>query len=55
MTRQTYLHQLLGRIAFVLYVDPVNQEFLEARGMINRMIDAYWRDNFISIRPVTNF
>lgn len=32
-----YLYQLLGKISFVLYVDPDNKEFLEAKEMVERM------------------
>ena len=35
---EDYLYQLLGRISFVLYVDPDNQEFLEARKLVNDRI-----------------
>lgn len=38
-----YLHQLHGRITFVLYVDPENNEFTEARELLEKMIDRYWR------------
>lgn len=37
---QTYLYQLLGKVTFVLYVDPGNREFIEARNMLNRAL--FW-------------
>ena len=41
---QSYLSQLLGRIAFVLHVDPNNQEFLEANRLIHSMLADYWNN-----------
>lgn len=38
-----YLYQLFGRVTFVLYVDPENSEFLEAKELLEKMIDRYWR------------
>ena len=33
-----YLYQLLGRVSFVLYVDPNNKEFLEKKDMIDEIL-----------------
>lgn len=41
-----YLFELQGKIAFVLYVDPDNKEFLDARKMITHLIDTY-RSNYM--------
>ena len=35
---QDYLYQLMGKISFVLYVDPKNKEFLEAKDLIDRIL-----------------
>lgn len=34
----SYLYQLLGKVTFVLYVDPRNTEFLKARQMLERKL-----------------
>lgn len=39
VTYETYLHQLLGRVTFVLYADPENKEFTEAKAMLEDLID----------------
>ena len=38
---QDYLYQLLGKVTFVLYVDPDNQEFLEAKEMLYAALFDY--------------
>lgn len=35
---EDYLYQLLGRLSFVLYVDPENKEFSEAKNMIQDIL-----------------
>lgn len=40
-----YLHELQGKIAFVLYIDPCNQEFIEARKLVKRLIRESWMDD----------
>ena len=35
---QDYLYQLMGKISFVLYVDPENKEFLEAKDLIDKIL-----------------
>ena len=35
---QDYLYQLMGKISFVLYVDPCNKEFLEAKEMLDDIL-----------------
>lgn len=42
-----YLYQLFGRVTFVLYVDPVNSDFLEAKKFLEKMIDRYWRSSCV--------
>ena len=37
-----YLYKLHGRVSFVLYVDPENKEFIEAKKRLEKMIDASW-------------
>lgn len=39
-----YLHELQGKIAFILYIDPCNQEFIEARKLVKRLIRESWMD-----------
>lgn len=36
-----YLYQLLGKVSFVLYVDPNNREFVKARNMLEQMVFPY--------------
>ena len=36
-----YLYRLLGRVSFVLYVDPENQEFSTAKKKLERMLREY--------------
>ena len=40
---EDYLQQLLGRISFVLYVDPTNQEFRTARERLELMLYDHFR------------
>lgn len=35
-----YLYKLHGRVSFVLYIDPENKEFIEAKKKLEKMIDA---------------
>lgn len=37
-----YLHELQGRVSFVLYVDPSNKEFMDAKKKLEKRIDASW-------------
>ena len=39
-----YLYQLHGRVTFVLFVDSDNNEFIEYKATLERMIDKYWRN-----------
>lgn len=38
----SYLHQILGKVSFVLYVDPQNQEFLKAKSFLTQKIEALY-------------
>ena len=51
---ETYLRKLLGKVAFALYVDPSNQEFLAAKDMLNEKLRKIYTPQFLRYAELEN-